>query len=190
MTRITLLPHKGLALYAALLLFALSAWAGEGHDHGHDHDAPATHGPASPRFAAISETFELVGVLEGQQLTLYLDRADTNSPVPNATLELELGGAKVAVQPHGEGEFIATLAQALPEGVTSVAATVRAGQENDLLAGDLDIHDEHPANLVSAHREWPRVLGLLGAIATLTLVLAWAIRRNRSRLSVRTGDAA
>ena len=31
-------------------------------------------GTALPRFAAVSETFELVGVLDGKQVTLYLDR--------------------------------------------------------------------------------------------------------------------
>jgi hypothetical protein len=189
MTRITLLPHKGLALYATLLLLALPTWAGEGHDHGHDHDAPAAHGPASPRFVAVSETFELVGVLEGQQLTLYLDRADTNSPVQNATLELELGGAKVAVQPHGEGEFIATLAQALPEGVTPVAATVLAGQDNDLLAGELDIHDAHAARAETRHREWPWVLGLVVGIATLCLLLVWGLRR-KTQPAAQIGGAA
>ena len=68
------------------------AWAGEGHDHG--DAAPAAVGQALPRFSAVSETFELVGVLNGKQITLYLDRFADNSPVRGAQIELEIGGAK------------------------------------------------------------------------------------------------
>ena len=83
---------------AWIALAAPLAWAGDGHDHG---EAPAaTAGPASPRFTATSETFELVGVVNGKQLTLYLDRYADGSPVKDAKLELELGGVKVPVEPH------------------------------------------------------------------------------------------
>ena len=87
---------KSTPILAVLLLsVAWPAWAGEGHDHG---DAPAAMvGPALPRFTAVSELFELVGVLDGTHLTLYLDRATDNSPVKDAKLELELGGVKVPV---------------------------------------------------------------------------------------------
>ena len=54
---------KSTPILAALMLSAAwPAWAGEGHDHG---DAPAAMaGPALPRFTAVSELFELVGVLD------------------------------------------------------------------------------------------------------------------------------
>ena len=94
--------------WAAWIVLATPlAWAGG--DHG---EAPASSaGPTSPLFAATSETFELVGVVNGKQLTLYLDRYADGSPVKDAKLELELGGVKVPVEPHAEGEFEATLAQ-------------------------------------------------------------------------------
>lgn len=156
-------------------------WAGgEGHDHG---DAPtATVNSAQPRFTAVSDDFELVGVLNGKRLTLYLDRAADNSPVKDATLELELGGVKVPVNPHGEGEFEATLAQELGAGVTSITATVMAGQESDLLAGELDIRAEVSA--AADHSPWQKYgAWLLGALLTLAL-LAWGLwrvkRNNRS----------
>ncbi|MFO1250957.1 MAG: hypothetical protein U1E77_07415 [Inhella sp.] len=87
-------------LIALALLPVHPAWAGPGHDHDHDHDAPRASAPAQPRFVASSELFELVGVLDGKALTLYLDRADSNEPVTAATLELELAGAKLSRNPR------------------------------------------------------------------------------------------
>ena len=51
-----------------LLGNALPVIAGDGHDHG--DTAPAATGTALPRFAAVSETFELVGVLVVGTLSL------------------------------------------------------------------------------------------------------------------------
>ena len=65
-------PNLPAALCAAAILAASPAWAGPGHDHG--DAAPAAVGQALPRFSAVSETFELVGVLSGKQITLYLDQ--------------------------------------------------------------------------------------------------------------------
>jgi hypothetical protein len=123
---------------AAALAFTTAVLAGDGHDHG--DSKPSVSGPVSPRFAAVSDLFELVGVLEGKRLVLYLDYAATNAPVKDAKLELEIGGKKVKVEPHGLGEFEVMFEQEPKDGVLAIAATVSAGKESDLLAGELDIH--------------------------------------------------
>ena len=86
------LSLTALGLAAVLIGYSLPAIAGDGHDHG--DAAPAATGTALPRFAAVSETFELVGVLDGKQVTLYLDRFADNAPVRGAQIELEIAGAK------------------------------------------------------------------------------------------------
>ena len=167
----------GLSIAAALLLGS-AVQADDGHDHG---AAPAVaSGPALPRFSASSELFELVGVLDGKQLTLYLDHAPTNAPVKDATLELEIGNQKLQTQAHGEGQFEATLAQALPEGVSPVTATVTAGSDSDLLAGELDIHGDTHAEPGHAHGWKEYALWGLGGIAALALAIA-ALRLARRK---------
>ena len=74
---------------------------------------------AAPRFTLDSELFELVGVVNGHTLALYLDRADDNRPVPGAQLELELAGQRLPVTPVGDGEYRAELAAPLTEVCTS-----------------------------------------------------------------------
>jgi hypothetical protein len=163
----------------AALILAAASMARAGDDHG---DAPAaTTGPALPRFAAESELFELVGVLDGTHLTLWLDHAADNSPVKDARLELELGGIKVPVEAHAEGEFDATLAKPLAPGEFPVAATVYAGEETDLLAGDLDIHAEAEAAETVHSNGWQEY-ALWAALAGTALAgLGWLIRRLRGQ---------
>lgn len=87
------------AALSSLLLGSSATWAGDGHDHGEAAPAPAA--AALPRFAAVSDDFELVGVLNGQRLTLYLDHAADNRPVTDGELTLELGGQQVKVSHTG-----------------------------------------------------------------------------------------
>ena len=58
-----------LCLASVLLGNALPVIAGDGHDHG--DTAPAATGTALPRFAAVSETFELVGVPSAQRFAVH-----------------------------------------------------------------------------------------------------------------------
>lgn len=174
-----------LLLVTALLWFG-NAIAGPGHDHG--DEAPASSGGvALPRFAATSELFELVGVLNGSRLTLYLDHADTNAPVKDAQLELEFAGTKLKVEPHGEGEFEATLPAAPKPGVIAIAAVVVAGQQTDLLAGELDLHDDKAETAASEAIEWRQVLPWTGGLIALTGLVVFLIRRKRQRSSVLNG---
>ena len=182
MTRIS--NFKSLCLAMMLGMTSLVALAGEGHDHG---EAPvAASGSALPRFAATSDLFELVGVLNGKKLALYLDRTENNSPVKDARLELEIGGAKIAVKRVGEGEFEAELAALPSQGPLTVTATVIAGNDADLLAGELDIH--LVAHGPEAGSAWSsRVIAGWGAGALALLALLFGLRRARA---ARVGGAA
>lgn len=165
----------GLAL--AVAFAAAPAHAQDGHDHGPAASAAAT---ALPRFAASSEAFELVGVLDGKRLTLYLDHADDNTPVADATLELELGGHKIALQPHGPGEFEAELAEAPAPGVLALTATVVAGAESDLLAGELDIHADTHASEAADGTAWPPYVPWVLAALFALLAAVLGLRRTRA----------
>ena len=125
----------------ALLLFApaVPAPAHEGHDHG---EVPRATGPAvaSPRVVATSERYQLVGIVEGEVLVIYLDRADDNSPVTAAALEVSLDG-----EPHKAelDEKTATYEVTAPllrkPGQHEVLVTVAEGETHDLLVGTLAI---------------------------------------------------
>lgn len=179
---------KAFCLATFIAATPFTTWADAGHDHG--VAATDAAGSAQPRFTAVSETFELVGVLNGKRLTLYLDRADDNSPVKDAKLELELGGIKVQVKPSGEGEFETTLAQDLKPGVTTVAATVLAGQETDLLAGELDIRETAPLDPSAGSRPWKKYGAWVVAGLLTVALLVGALRRFRANRTNLVGSTA
>ena len=171
---------KCTVLLMALAGMGSPAVAGPGHDHG-DEAAAATGGAALPRFTAVSELFELVGVLNGRQLTLYLDRSDTNAPVKDAKLEIEFAGAPLKLEPQGPGEFSVTLAAAPKPGVIPVTATVIAGTETDLLAGNFDLHDSHADAKAAALHGWKRYVPWIagGGVMLVLAALGVAWRRRR-----------
>jgi hypothetical protein len=180
------------SLFLTPLLLALwlvaPAHADDGHDHG---EAPAAAaGPASPRFSAASDLFELVGVLDGHHLRVWLDHAPSNAPVENATLQLELGGKPVTLKAVAPGAFEAELADEPGEGTHPVTATVTAGADSDLLAGELDIHGAAaPAEAAHAAgwRAWAPWVA--GGLALLVLPMA-LLKRGRAARHQPAGGAA
>lgn len=175
----------------AWLALAALAYAPAQADDGHNHDAaPAVSaGPALPRFAATSELFELVGVVNGKQLTVYLDRFEDNAPVKGANLELDIGGAKVALKEHEPGEFEGSLASEVKPGVTAVTATVVAGKDSDILVTELDVHEEAHVDAAHSHG-WREYAGWGAAALVVIAALGWALRRWRSSRQARVGGVA
>jgi hypothetical protein len=174
---------------AAAVLMPSAAEAGPGHDHDHGDAAPIATGTALPRFAATSELFELVGVLDCRRVTLYLDRTTDNSPVTGAQIELEIAGVKL--QPAARDDlYEVELAAAPKPGVLPVTATVTSGQDIDLLAGELDIPDDgHHAEAAHVHG-WQAYAGWgAGAVAAL-VVFVLVGRRVAAGRQARTGAAA
>lgn len=175
--------NRRLASNTAKLILAglpIIVTASPGHNHS---DAALITGVSSlPRFSAVSEEFELVGVLDGKKITVFLDRAQTNEAVKQANIDLELGGTKVKLNANAEGAFVAQLAAPLKEGVIGVVATVIVGQEIDLLAGELDLHlNAHASDATSLKfSKWHIAGTALGGLAIIALLLA-SFRRARSR---------
>ena len=182
------LSLMAVGLLAACLFTTPALAAGDGHDHG--AEAPSAAGPALPRFAAVSEVFELVGVLNGKQITLYLDRATDNSPVRDAQIELEVAGAKYKAAKHGEDEYEVVLKDAPQPGVVAITATVTVGSEADLLAGELDLHEQGAASQVAHVHGWQEYAGWAAGAAVALLLLVWGQRRLSARRRTPAGGTA
>lgn len=177
-----------LIMTALLLMLPHAAQAGAGHDHG--EAAPSAEPTAKPRFAASSELFELVGVLEGQTMTLYLDRFADNAPVRGAQIELEIAGAKFKAEAHGDDAYEVVLKEAPKPGVLPITATVTAGAEVDLLAGELDLHEAAHTDEPAHEHSWKEFAGwAAGGLAALA-VLVFGGRRLMAVRQVRAGGAA
>ena len=174
---------------ATALLLAPPAHADDGHDHGHGDAAPIATGPALPRFAAVSDAFELVGVLDGRRITLWLDRAADNAPVTDARIELEIAGEKLEADKHDD--VYEVMLAARPEaGVLPIIAMITVGGEVDLLSGELDYHDEAHVGAGTTATPWTRHAGwAAGGVAAVVVLLVAGRRAAASRQS-RAGDAA
>src|SRR5262245_5934235 len=126
---------------AAVMLVssAVPTLSHEGHDHGQTpRDARPTAG--SPRVAATSERYQFVGIVEGEVLVIYLDRADDNEPVTGATIEVSLNGEtfKAELQEKA-GTYEVTVPLLRKTGTYEVLVALSEGGVQDLLVGTLTI---------------------------------------------------
>lgn len=154
---------------------SLLAYGGGDHDHGdHAHAAPAAvleTNATVPAMTTQSETFELVARLYEDELGLYIDYWSSNAPVLNATVEVELNGRKVPAQFHADhGDYAVDdpdLLKALhAEGEHALIFSIVAGDDVDLLTGELHVHAESPvAAMVGGRSLW-----LLAVVAAVLLI--------------------
>lgn len=186
----------------AILFFSLAtattAMASPGaHGPNGEHlDAPggSVAAEAGPRIETFTESFELVGQLHGEELSILIDRYETNEPVLNGTLEAEFNGLRAPAMFHADhGDYAiddAKFLQALAKpGKHSIVFTLTTGDESDLLEGTLVIKDGnaghgHPHDDDHAHsvllNPW-----VIGAVLPSALLLGLAIflmrRKQKSR---------
>ena len=180
---------------AALSVFVLSggALAHEGHDHGPEKQA-APGAMASPRVVATSENYQFVGIVEGEVLVIYLDRAGDNSPVTTAKIELTLDGEPTKVEPNQkDSTYEATSSLLRKPGSHEVLVSLSEGALNDLLVGALVIPaPESGAEKTGVWRALPNALGkriglaqapaaYLVAFVLLVTLVAGAVLRNRRK---------
>ena len=170
--------QSAVAALMALTLLLLSPMALAGAGHGHGAADSKFSGSALPRFAAVSEEFELVGIVEGQRITLYLDRFADNTQVRNAQIEIEITGKRYAAEKRGDDVYEINLKEELKSGLIAVTATINAGEVTDLLATELDMHKNDRGQMTRI--SWKAVALWTGA-ALLVLFAFAAARRFRNR---------
>jgi len=181
-----------LALALAISFPPLHAGPGAHGPNGEHLDSPApatARSSTSPRFETRTEAFEMVGRLEGAELTLFINRFETNEPVLDAQVELESGALKVKapfLADHGsysvaDAAFLKALAE---PGQHPLVITVVAGNDADLLEATLTgagatavaVDDPHG----QAATPWRSVAIGLGAVVTVAAIGWFAIRRRNT----------
>lgn len=197
------------AALAAALLTALPAQAGPGaHGPNGEHlDGPAAvQAPAGavPRLETHSEAFELVATLAGGELSVLIDRYETNEPVLGAAVEIEFEGHSAKAKFHEDhGDYAvadeAFLKALSAPGEHALVFTITADKQADLLDGVLQVtaegaaaaeghgHEHGPAAGAADKHDHDaasasRVVWLAGALAVLSAVAGagWLLRRRRN----------
>src|SRR3954463_1370966 len=138
---------RAAALITAVLLGSAAALAHGGEDHGEKPAATVT--AAQPRVAIHSEQYELVGVLRGPWLDVYLDRFGTNEPVTGAKITVTIGDEETTAEPLPGGTYKAG-AKFAGSGRLELIFAITAPSGDDLLTGTLALPDRAAAPVASA----------------------------------------
>lgn len=118
--------------------------------------SPGAHGPngehldsrnvvltsLNPKFETFTESFEMLGVLLESKLVIYLHDFKSNTPVKNASIELESGEFTAAADYSEELGTYSLTDQAMVEllnktGEHEIVLTVMTEDNGDLLVGNL-----------------------------------------------------
>ena len=179
---------KLVILYFVLIASAVAGPGAHGPDGEHlDGAAGHAHSDAGPRIETFTESFELVGRLQGDELSILIDRYETNEPVFNAKLEVELNGLKAIAKFRSDhGDYAVDdegMLKALEKpGKHALLFTLIEDNESDLLEGTLTVSsvvdevgaDEH------SHFPWAWIAGGLFAAVVLLFAIIRFRRRKKS----------
>ncbi len=195
-------------LLACLMLFMMHvSYAGPGaHGPNGEHlDTPEgahTHSHSEftkPRMETFSETFELVATLEPDELSILIDRYETNEPVLRGKVEVEAEGIKATSQFHSDhGDYSVTdprLLKALSKpGQHALVFTVFANNDTDLLEGTLNVQASHMASPIAANtvmwREWGKTASIAGIGVAIAIGCLCLKRRRSQATSLHLDDRA
>jgi hypothetical protein len=172
-------------LFCLALAAQVLANPGAHGPNGEHLDGPTAtaSGTSVPRVETFSELFELVGHLSGGELSILIDRYDTNAPVLNGAVEVQYKHLKAKAKFHADiGDYAIDdekflKALSVP-GKHALLITVAADGESDLLEGTLDVPLTPDHAPEGRFRWW--WLPPLGIVA-LGLVAALRLRSRRQR---------
>lgn len=167
---------KNIYTLLTFLLINTFVWAGPGHDHGDEE--PAEIGESSPRVAMEADLFEAVAILKGRTLEIFIDHAATNAPVQDAQPALLINGEQVPLELHAEGEFDAIVPEAMVGQNLSLAMRVNAGEQSDVLSGELILTDEHHDQAEEEHGYLLEYLAI-GGFGLLAIALIAVLMKRR-----------
>ena len=81
-------------LVCTFLMAGFFAVASAHEGQSHDKELkPQNNVAAAPTLTAVSENYELVAIVQGRQMTVYLDQFVSNTPVVDADLDFDFSGS-------------------------------------------------------------------------------------------------
>lgn len=141
--------NRLLMTFAMLLACNISIAGPGAHGPNGEHlDAPSSAAaggaPAVPRIEASTESFELLGHLHDEELSLMIDRFATNEPVLQGKVEAEANGLKAVGKFHPDhGDYSiadpAFIKALRAPGEHPIVFTVLTEKDTDLLEGVLRV---------------------------------------------------
>ena len=177
--------YLGIVIKQRLLAFTflmagIVAVASAHEGHSHDKEIkPQSNVAAAPTLTAVSENYELVAIVQGRQMTVYLDQFESNTPVIDADLDFDFSGTGVKATRNADGTYSVVLPKnADLKSTMPVTITILAAAGPDLLSGDLVIPNSE------AHSSWSALwVVAIVAACLIALLLIWlAYKRNPSIL--------
>lgn len=137
-----------LAVMVLSLVFITKSIASPGaHGPNGEHLETRTKVAAStnPKFESFTEIFELTGELLENQLIIYLHDFKTNTPIADASIDLELGEMTVGAEFSAQLQaYIVTeqilLTQLKQAGLHEIVMTILTEKNGDLLLANLENH--------------------------------------------------
>lgn len=146
-----------------------------------DSASAVTSAGTVPRLETFTEAFELVGQLAGGELSVMIDRYETNEPVLNGKLEVQYKNLKALAKFHADiGDYAIDDAQFLQAlaapGKHQLLFTFVAGDESDLLEATLVVPPSQQQTHEGAPRWWYWI-----AAGALALMCAGLFLRRRAR---------
>lgn len=133
-----------------------------------------------PRFYAESDLYEAVGVINGKEITLYLDRYSSNELVKGAKVEIELEGSKISSEPHGDGEYLFRLKNKIKDQPTAITITIN-DDVTDILAATIDLSSFERPSLIT----WKSAIKIL-LYFSLLMAIAYFSYRKKEMLMTHT----
>lgn len=178
------LPAFIISLLLVFLSLNQQAYAHGADDHEHAAPSGLTN-QVAPRASAQTEDFELLMVLQGRQLIIYLDRFADNQPVLDAQLELESAGLKAIAKQSSPGVYVLDLPKGWLEksGKYAFSISVEAGDLGDVMTASLEIpeldevHEDEHSSVFSTWWKW--LLAIV--VMTCFTIFAYAIWRRKQR---------
>jgi hypothetical protein len=152
LARFAALARVGFALLAALIATSSLSAA---HDDSGELTAGATR--PWPRVTAKSHLYELVGVLKGDRLTIYIDQFANNEPVVDAVLSIKLGEDEpLNVESQPDGTYVVSSERFSGTGVLNIAISITAQTGADLLMGSLQLPRGSTPSAADTAAPWTR----------------------------------
>ena len=139
-----------LCCVAGIFLSVSAPFAHEGHEND-DATRSALSSSTYPRVTAHSELYELVGIVRGERLSIYLDRFATNEPVADAKVRVAIADAEpVDAAPAEKGVYTISFPRSARTGSVEIVFSVTASSGDDLLVGALSLPTDTGSSAASS----------------------------------------